>query len=335
MPSDFRVPPTSTGQRPGTALLRQRLVALTVVSALSLQACATAPQTATAQPAADASTERAFGSATSRMPVAAAHDGEQAPAQGERIVRGTDRVVGPNRAQAVDGPNTALRFEAAPLADVVHAILRELLQVSYVVHPPLNGSVTLSTGQPVSAERALVLLEAALQANGYHLLRDAAGTYHIGKAEQLRAVVPGVAVRDPESGARLPAGQGVLVAPLRYIGAAEMAAILRPFAPDPAIARVDVLRNLLVLIGTRSQLDGWLDLVQAFDVDLLRGMSVGVFPLQHIGARDVEAALRVLTTPGGAGRAAAPAALGGTAPPPAGNSAADAPANTPFPLLGA
>ncbi|OBS31943.1 type II secretion system protein GspD [Tepidimonas fonticaldi] len=253
------------------------------------------------------------------------------------MLRGTDRIVGPNRAAPVAGANTALRFEAAPLADVVHAILRELLQVNYVVHPPLNGSVTLSTGQPVSAERALVLLEAALQANGYQMLRDAAGTYHVGKAEQLRAVVPGVAVRDLGATAPLPAGQGVLVVPLRYIGAAEMAAILRPFAPDPAIARVDALRNLLVLTGTRGQLDGWLDLVQTFDVDLLRGMSVGVFPLQHIGARDVEAALRLLSTTGGAGRAPAAAAAGSPTPPPAGNAAAatDAVTNVPFPLLGA
>ncbi|TSE34069.1 type II secretion system secretin GspD [Tepidimonas taiwanensis] len=259
---------------------------------------------------------------------------------GERLLRGNDRVVAPNRAAAVSGANTALRFEAAPLPDVVHAILRELLQVNYVVHPPLNGTVTLSTGQPVSAERALVLLEAALQANGYQMVRDPAGTYHVGKAEQLRAVVPGVAVRDPGTAAPLPAGQGVLVVPLRYIGAAEMAAILRPFMPDGALARVDGLRNLLVFQGTRSQIDGWLDLVQTFDVDLLRGMSVGVFPLQHVSARDVEAALRLLAAPGGgaAARASAPVATGqgGAAAPNTATPAAEtALSNAPFPLLGA
>ncbi|MFN7001373.1 MAG: alanine racemase, partial [Elioraea tepidiphila] len=48
---------------------------------------------------------------------------------------------------------------------------------------------------------------------------------------------PGVAVLDAPNAA-IPAGQGVLVVPLRYIGAAEMAAILRPFTPEGAIARV-------------------------------------------------------------------------------------------------
>jgi len=266
-----------------------------------------------------------------------AQRGDDAKAVGtERILRGNDRVVAPNRAAPVVGANTALRFEAAPLGDVVHAILRELLQVNYVVHPPLNGSVTLSTGQAVSAERALVLLEAALQANGYLMVRDASGTYHVGRAEQLRTVVPGVAVRDGGVASPIPAGQGVLVVPLRYIGAAEMASILRPFAPDPAIVRVDALRNLLVLTGSRSQIDGWLDLVQTFDVDLLRGLSVGVFALQHISARDVEAALRLLANSAAVSRgastphAAAPAGTSSVV-----GAAADGATNVPFPLLGA
>jgi general secretion pathway protein D len=307
-------PLTPLADMPRTA--RWRVVALAALTAMLTAAVAPVQATEDAPRPAEPAAERA----------------------GERLLRGNDRVVGPNRAAAVDGANTSLRFEAAPLADVVHAILRELLQVNYVVHPPLNGSVTLSTGQPVSAERALVLLEAALQANGYLMLRDAAGTYHVGKAEQLRAVIPGVAVRDPGATTPLPAGQGVLVVPLRYIGAAEMAAILRPFMPDGALARVDTLRNLLVFNGSRSQIDGWLDLVQTFDIDLLRGMSVGVFPLQHVSARDVEAALRLLAAPGttAAARAPAPAAPAGQgAAAPATTVAETALSNAPFPLLGA
>ena len=83
------------------------------------------------------------------------------------------------------------------------------------------------------------------------------------------------------SGGASPPGYGAIVVPLRFIGAGEMATILRPLAPADAIVRVDNVRNLLVLAGTRSQAEGWLDLVNTFDVDLLKGMSVGLFPLKH------------------------------------------------------
>ena len=42
----------------------------------------------------------------------------------------------------------------------------------------------------------------------------------------------------------LPPGSGAIIVPLQYIGAAEMATILRPMVPGEAILRVDTLRNL-------------------------------------------------------------------------------------------
>lgn len=319
---------------------------LALAAVLLLQACAsTAPANPTqASPEAPVHATNAQptepAAAADAAPSTAAAPAAQDATARERTLRGNDRVVAPNRAAPSTGANTTLRFESAPLGDVAHAILRELMRVNYVIHPPLNGSVTLASPQPISAERALAMLEAALQANGYQMVRDAAGTYHIGKPEQLRGISPGVAVLDAPNAA-IPAGQGVLVVPLRYIGAAEMAAILRPFTPEGAIARVDALRNLLVLVGARAQLDGWLDLVHTFDVNLLAGMSVGVFPLQHISARDVDAALRALANPGAAAttanRPSASGAAGVAAAASAGVPAAltDGAALVPVPVLGA
>ena len=33
----------------------------------------------------------------------------------------------------------AFKFEDAPVGEVVHVMLRDLLKVDYVIHPPLNG----------------------------------------------------------------------------------------------------------------------------------------------------------------------------------------------------
>lgn len=212
-----------------------------------------------------------------------------------RIIRGTDLILAPPKPPgALAGGSAGLKFEDAPLADVVHVVMREIAKVNYVLHPPINGAVTLSTQGNVTADHAVLLLEYALQANGYLIAQDTRGTFHIGKPEVIKAIVP--AVRQVVKNSPLPPGYGAIVIPLTYIGAAEMATILRPLAPPDAIVRIDTLRNMLVMVGNRTQSEGWLDLVATFDVDLLKGMSVGVFPLKHISAKDIDSALRALTT---------------------------------------
>lgn len=231
------------------------------------------------------------------------------PVSEPRIIRGNDRIVAPAKpSQPIEGAPVSFSFEEAPVADVVRTILGEILKTDYVLHPPLSGTVTLSTRAPIAPDRALFLLESALQANGLALIRDARGSYHVGRADALKGI--GSAVRQAGSGP-LPPGYGAIVVPLQYIGAAEMAAILKPMMPADALVRVDNLRNLLVLTGTRTQAEGWLDLVSTFDVNLLQGMSVGVFPLKHASIKEVEAALQLVS--GGGGSVAAGAVTTGGA----------------------
>jgi general secretion pathway protein D len=271
------------------------------------------------------------------VPVAAlpasAAGAASAPAADEapRLIRGTDRVVGAAPASAPPrGAPIDLRFEDAPIREVVHAILGDLLKLDYVIYPPLDGRVTISTSSQIAPDLAVFLLEAALQANGLAMARDARGVYHLGKAEALKAVVPVVRQVTKEP---LPPGYGAIVVPLRYIGAAEMAGILRPLAPADAIVRVDTVRNLLVLAGNRAQAEGWLSMVATFDIDLLAGMSVGVFPLKYASVRDVEAALQMMS-PGASRGGAAPAA-GGAAAAGAAQAAAAAGLGENHPLFGA
>lgn len=227
------------------------------------------------------------------------------------IVRGNDRVLAPVRpaARAAIDPSRQieLKFDQAPIAQVVTAVLEDLLRADYVIHPPLQGTLTLFTQGPIPADQAMQVLESALLANGLVLAADSRGTYHVGKAESLRGIVP--PPRRAGAGP-LPPGSGVTVVPLAYVGAAEMAEILRPVISPESLLRVDPVRNLLILAGSRSQVEGWLELVRIFDVDLLKGMSVGVFPLRYASVREVDAALKLIST----GAASAPAAASGGTP---------------------
>ena len=234
-------------------------------------------------------------------------DAKSNEGQQPRIMEGTGKLIGePQALPPVSGAPVKLSFEDAPLAQVVRTVLGDILSQDYVLHPPIAGTVTLSTQKEVPADQALNLLETALQANGMAMVRDARGTYHVGRVDALKSI--GATVRQAVVNKPLAPGYGTIIVPLQYIGANEMASILRPMVPGDAIVRVDNVRNLLVMVGSRAQAEGWLEMVRTFDVNLLEGMSVGVFPLKYVTIQEVNAALQLMSGGGAAAQAATPAA---------------------------
>ena len=241
---------------------------------------------------------------------------EQQQVKEPLILRGDDQLFKPPRPlpQGVrSGDPVTLDFEQAPVTEVVHAVLGDILQLPYVINQPVAGSLTIHTIQPLSREQLLPVFEALLQANGLALAVGEGGVYHVGRPETLRGIAPNLG----NLGGALPPGQNLVIVPLQFIGAQAMADILAPVADQNAIVRVDGLRNLLILAGNRSQIESYLDIVKTFDVDVLDGMSIGLFPLEHVNVAEVAAALATLSGDGGG--AAAPnsgvaGAAGGQAP---------------------
>ncbi|HRQ57833.1 MAG TPA: type II secretion system secretin GspD [Azoarcus taiwanensis] len=230
-----------------------------------------------------------------------------------RLFPGDDRVFRQPDVRdgiSLDGDAVTLRFEEAPLADVVHAILGDLLEIDYTMLQAVEGRVSIHTHRPVPRDQVLSILESLLLANGYAMQRDQPGVVAVGRRDALRANVPLASV----PGVLRP-GQSSIVVPLQHIGATEMADIIGAVSSQENILRVDTVRNLLLLAGSRNQIEGWLDIVATFDVDLLQGMSVGLFPLEYLSVREAELAIRTVFGLGetGPGSLRALAALAGDA----------------------
>lgn len=222
------------------------------------------------------------------------------------IMRGDDamfRAPRPAGAKAVAGDPVSLDFEQAPVTEVVHAILGDILAMPYIINQPVAGSLTVHTAQPLPRDQVLPVLESILQANGLALVIDPSGVYHVGRPETLRGIAPSLG----NLGGTLPPGQSLMIVPLQFVGAAEMAEILAPIAAPENIVRVDPVRNLLILAATRAQIEGFMQIVQTFDVDVLKGMSIGLFPLKNVSVTEVQSALAALSG-GAAAQTKAPAA---------------------------
>lgn len=198
-----------------------------------------------------------------------------------QISRGSGQFVRPTALAtprpAVTGPNgVTFNFENQPVQAVVKAILGDLLKKNYTIVPGVQGNISFSTAEPVDASQALPILETLLSWTNNALV-ERNGSYVVLPAKE---AVGGNLV--PSLGAVAPAGglQARLF-PLHYIAASEMQKLIKPFARPDAVLLVDSARNVIVMSGTPEELANYQRTVRTFDVDWLRGMSVGVFNLQN------------------------------------------------------
>jgi general secretion pathway protein D len=259
----------------------------------ALGGCATAggkPQSSSAEVARDEQS-------TAQRPLSAnardlAEENRQSGRSEPTLYRGSDRQVKlPTPADPVRfvGEDVSLNFEQAPLSEVVQAVMGDILELDYIVDHPVQGKVTLRTRTPIPRDQLLGVLESLLKAHNALLIRGKDGRYLVTGSQQAVRLSPQVTSAQDEF-----AGFSTIIVPLQHISASAMADILRPVAEDSAFVRIDNARNLLMLAGTRAQLTGWLDIVSTFDVDMLAGMSVGIFPLEHGGVVETAEALNNL-----------------------------------------
>ncbi len=232
----------------------------------------------------------------------------------------------------------ALNFESVTVSNLATALLGDLLKLNYTVDAGGDTVVSLHTRQPLLRTQVLDVLDAVLLPHDLAIVRDNAGVYHVTK----RTITLGARPVVGSSNFKSLSGAGTVIVPLNHIAAAEMAKILAPIAPKEAIVYVDTMRNLLVLQGSKGQLGGWLEMVEAFDVDFLSGMSLGVFVLENANVSVVRDALQAMlgsdksSDPYGGASAATPggAAPGGASGAAAGGAAGGASAQLVNPLGG-
>ena len=219
-------------------------------------------------------------------------------AAGPRVFPGTDQLVKPGLTPRPDpvlaqGDRVSLNFENVTVSSLAAALLGDLLKVSYTIDAGGETMVSLRTRKPLPRKQVLDVLDTVLLPHDLAIVRDTAGVYHVTK----RSATLGSRPLTSASRIKDLVGAGTVIVPLDHVGAGEMAKILGPLAPREAIVYVDTLRNLLVLQGSKIQLEGWLEMVDAFDVDYLSGMSLGVFPLEYTNVSVVYDTLQTMLAP--------------------------------------
>jgi general secretion pathway protein D len=197
---------------------------------------------------------------------------------------------------AVGGGGYTLNFEDSPVANVAKAVLGDILGVGYVIDPRAQGTITLSSGRPIDKKDMLFVLENALKANNLLLIRDNEG-YRIVAGNDGSV---GSTDRGGDSNSAEP-GYGLTVMPLRYVSGETLSRLLEGFAARPGAIRTDPSGRILLVLGTGSERQAALDTVRSFDVDWMRGQSVGMYPVRNSDPQPIVTELEKIMDSGDAG----------------------------------
>jgi general secretion pathway protein D len=287
-------PAPSVGQiaQPATAgEMAGQVPAETPPMATPEAAVAPAPPPAVGVPATSPATSSEPASGEIAIPkdgaIAGVDPGEPETESRRAIQRGTGVFLNEDAAsrRPADPPaggDVVFNFEGESLQAVIKAILGDLLGHNYVIAPGVQGQVTFATAKPISMDQAMGVLEMLLAWNNATLVyKD--GRYTVLPVSQ---AIPGNLI--PRTGSPTDArGYEIRAVPLKYISATAMQEMLQPYARQGSIIKADNTRAMILIAGTRADLEAYLQTVEIFDVDWLAGMSVGIFPLERVEASTV------------------------------------------------
>jgi general secretion pathway protein D len=166
-----------------------------------------------------------------------------------------------------------LNFENTPVATVAKVVLGDILGTGYTIDPRVQGTVSLVSVRPVAKSDIVFVLENALRLSGIVLVRDTAGYRLTPLGDAVGSGRVDAAASSPEP------GFGVSVVPLQYVSAQTLLKLMDSFATKAGMVRADTTRNILLIQGTGAERRTAVDTATSFDVDWMRGQSVGIFPI--------------------------------------------------------
>ncbi|MGA7805811.1 secretin N-terminal domain-containing protein, partial [Bradyrhizobium sp.] len=188
-----------------------------------------------------------------------------------------------------------LNFENTPVTTVAKVVLGDILNTGYTIDPRVQGTVSLVSVRPVAKSDIIFVLENALRLSGVVLIRDAAGYRLTPLGDAVGAGRVDSAAASPEP------GYGVSVVPLQYVSAQTILKLMDSFATKPGSIRADPTRNLLLIQGTGAERQTAVETAMSFDVDWMRGQSVGIFPVTNSAPEPIISELEKIMDSGDSG----------------------------------
>lgn len=196
-------------------------------------------------------------------------------------IEGTGNFLGeapsPSGIQPSSRDDITLNLVDVPIRQAAKTILGDILSVNYTVDSSISGNVTIQTSDPVTASAAIALFESALKSNNAALTQKGS-VYQVISAD--RALENSRISTGKTKPSKQEFGSTLRIVQLDYISALEMKRVLEPLAHSGGIVDVDSARNTITLSGGSQEIASLLETISIFDVDVMKGMSFAMVPVE-------------------------------------------------------
>jgi general secretion pathway protein D len=232
-------------------------------------------------------------------------------------------VVGSTDAPAAAAPparpparQIVLNFDNADVEVVVQAAA-EIVGFNYVLAPTARGrKITVQTVGKISSDEVFPVLLTILDVNGLAAVRSG-NLYRIIPRESAPQT-PVRTIVGREEGPGLPPDEVVTqLVPLRFVGAHDAVALLRPFVPAQGALAAHRETNLLILTDTAANVRRLLEVLKLVDVEVALS-ELQIIGLKYADAQELAQILAQLFASGRVGAAPGVAAAPPAPPPPPG-----------------
>jgi general secretion pathway protein D len=199
---------------------------------------------------------------------------------------------------AADGPQT-LNLRNADI-NVLIATVAEITGKNFIVHPGVEGKVTVITSEPMTPAQVYETFLSVLRVNGYAAVPNG----------NMVRILPDAIARQFDSapevpGATSPDALVTRVLPVTNVSARELADLLKPLLPQAAQVAVHESANAIIVADRAGNIERIERLVRR--IDTTGGDSVEVIPLRHASAAELARTLGGMETAEGGPRLVADA----------------------------
>ena len=164
--------------------------------------------------------------------------------------------------------------------------MSEILKINYMVDPRVKGTVNIHTSGQISSADVFPIFQSILRLNGATAVkRD--GIYEIVPLPEAKKLpVSPSSLQD--SGKPVSEERYLIqILPLKYVAAAEVSKMIKPFLSDGADIVEHPPSNILIIGDLASNVKKSMEIINLFDIDIFTDLRVRIYPILNADVVEV------------------------------------------------
>jgi general secretion pathway protein D len=164
--------------------------------------------------------------------------------------------------------------------------MAEVLKISYVIDPKVKGIVNIHTSGQISTENLFNIFQTILNLNGATAVKKEEFYEIVPMSDAKKLAISPIAAKDQ---GKLPPQERytIQIISLKYIPAAEVSKMIKPFLSDGADIVEHPSHNILMIGDMAANVKKAVDMINLFDLDIFSDLRVRIYPILNADVTEV------------------------------------------------